>query len=496
MHSSLRVALSAVVIAAALMLTAAPASAAPTNATAASTVSSIRPAGEVSGQPWSSPSYPVHCDQRGTLISCTPSDPNQVRESNCYLDVIVNGESATICTTYEGHADAIKAAGGTPVAVDFGCSFGDVVCAAFQNWGRSASALAAMLMYLVLGNTQFTVGGSLWNAAADEWSFWAWATMIVLLASIIWAITSAVVSRERDQLVGALVRSFVAVPAVAMTFWLTGHLVQAVDGLMLYIVNRHSGFPGLFSTMQSVMWAGGQAGYVLGFVIFVLVAIGMLLLLAVFLFRNVALAALLMVGPIAWMLFPARAVGPQWVVRYISALAVLLLTGPLTISFFSLIVRGLATVHTIWDPAAWPYVVGLVLIAFAPFAVFGLFSFMGSVAVDAVGSRLGSHAAAIGTRTARTAASIPTRLGSLPAGVPAARRAPQSRPTGGGHGPAGPSGATTSPSKSTPPKASAPKPTTTSTRSAPASAPAPTTASGHPQMPRPANAPRREGGQR
>ncbi|KHK98838.1 hypothetical protein LK09_08165 [Microbacterium mangrovi] len=394
----------------------------------------------VTGQPWSAPAYPVKCDRERNLISCTPTDPHDVRETNCYLNVFVSGTATTICSTYDGHAAAIKAAGGSPVTVDFGCHIGDLVCVTFENWGRSAALLATALMFSILDATRFQVGGSLWNAAAAEWSFWAWATLIVLLGSMIWAITAAVVSRERDQLVGALVRSFIAIPAVPLTFWLIGHLVQSIDDLMSDIIGRRTGIFGLFSTMQSVMWAGGHAGYVFGFILYGIILIGMVLLLAVFLFRNVALAALIMVGPIAWMVFPSRSVGPQWVVRYISAVVVLLLTGPLTLSFFSLVVRGLATVKTIWDPASWPYLVGLALIAFAPFAVFGLFSFLGAVAADSLGSRLGGHAAAMGTRTARTAASIPTRLGSLPAGVPAARRAPTSRAATGGRGPTGPGG--------------------------------------------------------
>jgi hypothetical protein len=181
-------------------------------------------------------------------------------------------------------------------------------------------------------------------------------------------------------------------------------------------MNRH-GPLGLFSTLQSVMWAGGQANYFFAFLIDGLLMFGMLLLMLVFAFRNIALAALIMVGPVAWMIFPVRRIGPQWVVRYVSAVVVLLLTGPLTIGFLTLIINGLARVKTIWDPQSWPLLVGLVLVAFAPFAIFGLFSFAGAVAADSLGSRLGSHGARMTTNVARSAARIPTRMGGLPAGV-------------------------------------------------------------------------------
>jgi hypothetical protein len=84
-------------------------------------------------------------------------------------------------------------------------------------------------------------------------------------------------------------------------------------------------------------------------------------------------------------------------------------------------VHGLATVRTIWDPNAWPYLIGLVLVAFAPFAVFGLFTFVGATAADAIGSRIGSHAASAGTRSARAVVAIPSRLSAHAARTPSAR---------------------------------------------------------------------------
>jgi hypothetical protein len=115
----------------------------------------------------------------------------------------------------------------------------------------------------------------------------------------------------------------------------------------------------------------------------------------------------------------------------VSAVIVLLLTGPLTIGFVTLIVNGLASVKTIWNPQSWPLLVGLVLVAFAPFAIFGLFSFAGAVAADGVGSRLGAHGGRMASNAARGAARIPTRLGGLPSGI---------RPAGNHPSTTGPSG--------------------------------------------------------
>ena len=388
---------------------------------------SVVQTGSVSGAPWSAPAYPVDCQISSGQVTCTPSDPAAVRAQQCFIGVLYAGESTTVCTTFEGHTQALQNAGGTALLVKYGCTLGDVVCLTFENAGRGLAMSATGMMYLVASNMRFDTTTTLWSSAVGEWSFWQWAILVITFSAMVWAVAAAVVSGDRGELVGALLRSFIAIPAVPLSLWLTGHLLNAVDQMTWYIMSRQ-GPLGLFSTLQSVMWAGGQANYFFAFLIHGLLMIGMLLLMMVFAFRNIVLAALIAVGPVAWMLFPVRGVGPQWVVRYVSAVVVLLLTGPLTIGFVTLIINGLAAVKTIWDPQSWPLLVGLALVAFAPFAIFGLFSFVGAVAADAAGSRLGSHGVRMAGAAGRTAVRIPTRMGGLPAGV----RAGGIRPTSGG----------------------------------------------------------------
>jgi hypothetical protein len=406
---------------AALLSAAPPATAATTSGSAFVAAS---PA-SVDGLSWSAPSHPVKCTAEGNQVSCTPTDPREVRAATCFLGLPMGGTVATVCTTYEGHHDALRAAGGDPVIVQYGCSVGDVVCISFENAGRGAAIASTTAMHTVLTAMRFDTSTALWSAAIGEWSFWAWAILIVLLGAMIWAITAAIVARDRDALFGAIVRSFLAIPAVPLGLWVTGLLLNAVDDLSWYIINR-DGPGGLFSALQGVMWAGGQANYFFAFVIHGLLMVAIFLLLVVFAFRNLSLAALIAVAPIAWMIFPVRTLGPQWVIRYVSAVVALLLTTPLTIGFFALIVNGLAGITTIWDPQSWPLILGLVLVAFAPFAVFGLFSFVGGAAVDSLGSRMGSTAAHSTKNAGRTLARIPSRLGSSPAGnrpTPATRTA-------------------------------------------------------------------------
>ncbi|MFH8251509.1 hypothetical protein ACH3VR_14145 [Microbacterium sp. B2969] len=427
-------------------------------------------AAAVTGEPWSSPAYPVDCLRAGSQVTCTPQNTADVEPQQCFINVFVDGAKATVCTTYEDHVAAIKTSGGKPLLVEYGCSIGDVVCVTFENAGRGMALSATSIMFAVAQNMRFDTSSTLWTAATSEWSFWQWAILAVLFGAMVWAIAAAIVSGDRSELVGAIVRSFIAFPATAITLWATGHLLNAIDDLTWYVMNRE-GPDALFATLQSVMWAGGHANYFFAFVLHGLLMIGMLLLMLVFAFRNIVLAALIAVGPIAWMLYPVRAVGPQWVVRYVSAVVVLLLTGPLTIGFVTLIVNGLAAVRTIWDPQSWPLLVGLVLVAFAPFAVFGLFSFVGAVAADSVGSRVGSGARQAASGAARSASRIPSRIGATPAGVrsgsPKAGSAGGPASAGGSssggptRGPAGPTGpATPGPSRpSSPSPTSAAPPT-------------------------------------
>ncbi|MDP3208469.1 MAG: hypothetical protein Q8M65_04905 [Rhodoglobus sp.] len=319
-----------------------------------------------------------------------------------------------VCTTFEGHHDALQAAGGRAVLVTYGCNIGDLVCATFENFGTGMALGATAAAFVMATNTSFDTDSTLWSAAVGEWSFWHWAVLVVLFAAMVWSIGAAVVSRDHEQLVSALVRSFIAVPAVPLTLWTIGQLVNALDQMTWYILDRDG--PGsLFVTLQKVMWAGGQANYFFAFLIHGLLLLGMLLLVFVFMFRNLALGVLIAVGPVAWMLFPIRSVGPQWVVRYLSAVSALLLTGPLTIGFLALIVNGLGGVQTIWDPRSWPLLLGLVMVAFAPFAVFGLFSFVGGAAVDGIASRIGGGASRSATAATRGLTLIPSRIGASPA---------------------------------------------------------------------------------
>lgn len=412
-----------------------------------STHAAATPSEPVTGMSWSSPAYPVDCEAASGQVSCTPNDPADVRAQQCFIGVPFEGRTAMVCTTYEGHQDALRAAGGRALLVSYGCSIGDLVCSTFQNFGQGLALGATAAAFAMAISISFDTNSTLWSAAVGEWSFWHWAVLVILFGAMVWSIAAAVVSRDHEQLVSALVRSFIAVPAVPLTLWTIGQLVNALDNMTWYILNQDG--PGsLFITLQKVMWAGGQATYFFAFLIHCLLLVAMLLLVFVFMFRNLALAVLIAVGPVAWMLFPVRSVGSQWVIRYVSAVAALLLTGPLTIGFLALIIDGLGGVETIWDPQSWPLLLGLVIVAFAPFAVFGLFSFIGGAAVDGIGSRMGGGVTRGAGTAARGLTRLPSRVGASPAGRSGS--AGNSGPGRGGRPPSQPTRVSSAPASQRP----------------------------------------------
>jgi hypothetical protein len=443
----LSVALAVALAAVPILTLGGPATAAEAAPAAPAVSASNGPSQPVSGLLWSAPSFPVDCEAASGQISCTPTDPTQVSAQACFIGVPFQGGAAMVCTTFQGHQDALRAAGGRALLVSYGCSVGDLVCSTFENFGRALALGATAAAFAMATSISFNADSTLWSAAVGQWSFWHWAVLVILFAAMVWSITAAAVSRDHEQLVAAFVRTFIAVPAVPLTLWTIGNLVNSLDDMTWYILNR-SGPDSLFVTLQKVMWAGGQASYFFAFLINCLLLVAMLLLVFVFMFRNLALAVLIAVGPVAWMIFPVRNLGPQWVIRYLSAVAALLLTGPLTIGFLALIIDGLGGVKTIWDPRSWPLLLGLVMVAFAPFAVFGLFSFIGGAAVDGIGSRIGGGVSRGASTAAMGLARLPSRVGASPA----------RRPTAGG---------STGPSRGGPPPS---QPTRVS--SAPASQPA------------------------
>ena len=77
-------------------------------------VARVIPMDAVSGEPWSAPAFDVDCERASDQVTCTPTDPNKVTAQQCFVGVALAGTRATVCTTYEGHVQAIQAIGAPP----------------------------------------------------------------------------------------------------------------------------------------------------------------------------------------------------------------------------------------------------------------------------------------------------------------------------------------------------------------------------------------------
>ncbi|MCG7415199.1 hypothetical protein MHK74_11595 [Microbacterium aurum] len=389
--------------------------------------------GAVTGQQWSAPAQPVKCIRAGGNVSCTPLDSDKTVQTVCYNTVPLGGDFVSVCSSADSNQESLRNVG-KELKYEWGCAQTWDVCATMEGTAETLAANAIIAGAKAFQAFQFNTSSLLWSAAVDQWSFWVWAVWIVVIVVGIVAITKAAFSGSPGEVLAAVVRTGLAFPLTQATLWLTGRVVNSVDTLTTSLLGQADPL----NRVSDLFFSGGVVFPLGGVLVVGLMLLAEILMLFVLMFRNVALAALVMVGPLAWMLFPMRGIGKEWLVRYFAAFAALLLTGPLMMSLLGMITSGLDAVNSIWEPAVWPFILGLVLLSFAPFAVFSLFSFVGGTAVDQVAAGAMSRVASAARNVTRN---VPRpRTGQAPAGRPGPRgpaaarsTAPPAagRPTGG-----------------------------------------------------------------
>ncbi|WP_341953666.1 hypothetical protein [Salinibacterium sp. TMP30] len=435
------------------LLVAAPAAAGPADVPYSAAVSAAQ--GEVTDQEWSAPAADVECIRTGIRITCAPTELASSVEERCFNKVLISGEPNTVCTSSEDNVDDIRAAGGDELKIDFKCALLDPSCTVGQMAATAlATSIGAQLSWAI-SQTSFNSDSRLWEASLTEWAWWQGAIILVILGAGIVAIVMAVATGDRSDLVTAISRFALSLPLSAASLWIIGKLLDIVDLMVEPIINRTNGGGGVEKFMENLIFGGGGGNIFAATTILGLLAIATAVLVAVFSFRNFALAALISMGPVAWMLFPTS-FGKQWVVRYFSAVIALILTTPLTLGLLALVITGVGEVDTLWSIQALPFGIGLCMIAFVPIAAFSMFSFIGGTAADAVGSRMGSSAtqqASRGVSMARGAASransarrkasqprtsaprttSPSASSPSASSPPAATQKPQSRQSAGGN---------------------------------------------------------------
>jgi len=432
----------------------------------------------VTGETWSAPAAAVDCKQTAETVLCTPTNSDDNVQQACYSAVPSSTSGfVTVCSTAGTNQSTLEGLG-NKLDFEWGCQFGDLYCSTMEGNAEQSAAESLNMAARGADALRFNTDSLLWSIALDQWSFWAWAVLIVVLAGGIVGITIAATTGSTSDVIWAVVRMGITFPLIQLTLWMLGQIINAVDSLAFSIYADAD----VFGTMGDLLFnAGGKVNPTAGFIAVALLFITNVVLFVVLMVRNVGLALLVMVGPIAWMLFPITRIGNEWVIRYVSAVVALLLSGPIMMSAFKFVTDGLRSVSSVWDPAVWPFMLTLLGLCFAPLAVFSLFSFAGGSAVDAAAGGAGRGALNAATKVTR---SIPRpRVGQPPAGLRGTNPSPAA-PTGPSAGPsisrtaaptagraAQPSGASpgrsgTSPSgaKPTGQTATAPVPATRSTR--------------------------------
>lgn len=372
----------------------------------------------VTGELWSSPAVPVTCNRSGDTVHCTPDNSDDTVERACYFGVPSSSGPLTVCSIASANQSVLDAAG-KKLDYQWGCQLGDVPCAFMEGTAETLSAEAINFGSRAQSALSFNTNTHLWTTAVTEWSFWAWAVLIVVLGAGIVAITMAAFEGGGSGALQVFLRFFLTVPLTQFSLWLVGTLLNSIDLLVKEIFATSD----VFGTLQAMLFGGGSVAPLSGVLNTGIVFVATGLMYLVMMVRNIGLAGLILVMPLAWMLFPVRSIGKQWVIRYAAAVVSLLLASPIMMSLFRFLTEGLRSVSSIWDPAIWPYMLGMIVICFAPFAVFTLFSFAGSSAIDAAASGAGRSAAGAAGRVTRA---VPRpRVGVPPAGM---------GPRGGGSG--------------------------------------------------------------
>lgn len=398
----------------------------------------------VTDEGWSKPTFPVNCTYYSPRASCSAEDPTENTTEQCFTGVEYKGEVTTVCTTYEANVGAIKSASGKELKLDYKCQLADALCVAMEGQARGTASLITGAVSWAFSNTSFNTDSYLWDSAIGEWAWWQGAVLLVILIAGIWGITEGVIHQDRGETLSAFVRLCLAFPASIGSVWLIGNLLNVVDGLVIPLLERGGGGEGLYLTLQNMIYGGGGGNIFLAQLVLVCLTIGVMVLVLVFSFRNFSLAALIAIGPVAYMLFPTR-ICRQWITNYWAAVIALLLTTPLTVGLLMLIVSGLGKVDSMWSVQAFPLGIGIIMVAIAPMAAFSLFSFVGQAAGDAIGSRMGgsvSRGASMGAgkvgSIAQRSTAVRSRAKSISSG--SSPTAPPTPRGSGVSGPAAPSG--------------------------------------------------------
>lgn len=289
--------------------------------------------------------------------------------------------------------------------IEFGCSFGDVICSAFESQARGLGDFMGWLAGEVLGSQDLAPGSTLWDAAIGETSNWLAIGILVSIGVGIIGISSGALSLSPKKVGWSLLGILSGIPATLIALTLGGALLDWSDQISDAVLDRFSGPEG-FSNLFRAAAQGGTGNDVAGAalqvvsggtsaalptMLMLLACIAGIIVMSVSIaFRNLALMILIAFAPLAFATVGMKS-GWQIVKKWATAGIALLISKPLMFGIVAMLLKtseGMA----LFSPQTLTVVTGLFVAAFMPMMAYSFFNFLGASAENNAGANVASSA--------------------------------------------------------------------------------------------------------
>lgn len=335
--------------------------------------------------------------------------------------------------------------------IEFGCSFGDLICTSFESQARGMGDFLGWLAELVLGSQDLSPGSKLWDAAIGETSNWFAISIIVMLATGVIALATGMLSMKQTNVWMAIAGICAAIPSTYLALTLGGELLRISDMVSELTLERLGGEEGFANVFRATaqggtgsdlggtaanLLTGGTASALPTLLMLILVIIGLIMMSFALAFRNLGLMILIAFAPLAFMAVPMKGgwgIAKKWGLAGIA----LLLSKPLMFGVLAMILKT-ADGMTLFSPETLTVATGLFVVSFMPMMAYSFFSFLGSGNENMAGQQMAGQAAQKATAPGRQAATTASMRGGGMfrggSGAGAAGKAVASKPGSAGKG--------------------------------------------------------------
>lgn len=303
--------------------------------------------------------------------------------------------------------------------LEFGCSFGDLICMAFEAQARGLGKFLGWLAELVLGSQKLAPGTKLWDSAIDEAGNWFAVSILVMLATGVIALATGMLSMKKQNVFFALGGLAAAIPSTYLALGVGGELLKLSDDysdLALKRLGGEDGFANIFRAaaqggtgsdiggVATMVLSGGTANALPTMLMMILLIIGLIMMSFAIAFRNLGIMILIAFAPLAFMSVPMKGgwgITKKWGLAGIA----LLLSKPLMFGVLAMLLKS-ADGMALFSPETLTIATGLFVVSFMPMMAYSFFSFLGSGNESQAGQNVGSAAGQKAGQPAKQASSM------------------------------------------------------------------------------------------